>query len=315
MNFSKTFKYIVFSTLLAIVLIVVGIFYFNVEESSPTEIESITLYDSKAKELVRVERKFDYTKNPSELIKETYEYMRTYSDDTFISNTIPAKIELLDFYINEDNILFLNLSENFKTLSPVEQNIATSSLVWNMTALDFVNKVAINIQYEPFYNDEEGTQILMDKSNVIINPNFSYTKGIFRSFALYFPMEDDAVHLYTEIRETILSENISEERAVLEELLQGPTLPNGLPSIPKNTKIGEIITYDKICQIDLSSEFITGNSKDAEVQIASVYSIVNSLTDLKHINKVQFLIDSKKTRGFKSIDLSQPLEKNISYIQ
>ncbi len=304
-----------FFSIVIVGLLLTTYFYFTSSNDDTMKIESVFLLNSKTKNLERVEYEVDYNNNRGDIIKNLYSFLQSHKDESIMLNTIPKSVELLDFYLDAESVLYLNLSKEFKKLTLVEQNILKSSLVWSMTSLEFVKKTALNVQYEPLLYDSENNQVLMDRSNVIINPQFSYTKGTYKTLALYFPLEKEEHRLFTEIREVIIGEGELEERKILEELQKGPTLENGVNPIPPNTKIGEIITYDRICQIDLSSEFITNNSKNTTEQIASVYSIVNSLTDLKHIDKVQILIDSKKTGGFVSLDLSQPLEKNTTFIQ
>ena len=52
-----------------------------------------------------------------------------------------------------------------------------------------------------------------------------------------------------------------------------------------------------------------------ESQKFALYSIVNSLTELDNINKVQFLIESEKTNQPAWIfDLSKPIERNEEII-
>ncbi len=314
MKLNKTFLIITLSTIV-ITVVIAGILLFNDEENENIVVESVMLFNNKSKELVRVEYEVDYSKEQYKIIEEAFEFLSKNVEDSNISRTIPENIELVNFYIDENDTLFLNLNNEYYSLSIVEQNILRSSLSWSMSSLDFVKQVGIHIDYNPIILDNDGKILLSDKSNTIINPQFSYTKGTLKTIAIYFPKKKSEGKLYTEIREIVIGSEVLEERMVLNELLKGPTLEEGLNAIPSSTKIREIITFDKTCQIDLSSEFITNNSKVPAEQIASVYAIVNSLTDIKYIDKVQFLIDSKKTNGFDSIDISQPLEKDISYIE
>ena len=61
--------------------------------------------------------------------------------------------------------------------------------------------------------------------------------------------------------------------------------------------------------MDLSAEFVTKQTGSEADIIAAVYSIVNSLTEIEHISKVQFLIDGEKADTYKNtVDISKPVE-------
>ena len=46
----------------------------------------------------------------------------------------------------------------------------------------------------------------------------------------------------------------------------------------------------------------------------TVYAIVNSLTELDDIKKVQFLIDGQKVENYGSVIFSEPFERNENIV-
>ena len=91
---------------------------------------------------------------------------------------------------------------------------------------------------------------------------------------------------------------------------------NNLEAIaPKETKIYDIKTDKDICYISLSDDFLNINKLDLDDQKFAVYGIVNSLTELENINKVQFLIETEKIDKKNLIfDLTKPFERNEKII-
>lgn len=75
-------------------------------------------------------------------------------------------------------------------------------------------------------------------------------------------------------------------------LLEGPDNENFESAIPSGTRLISVI-QDKDCLIvDLSSEFM--NTNTPEERSNAIYSIVNTVTELKEITSVKFLVEGKE---------------------
>lgn len=314
MKFSKRKIGLGFFGVLVFLISVLSILYLVDKGLDAYVEESVYLINTKNNELTAVPYKLDENKTDEENVIDMYNYMATYTDEGSFLKSISPDVKLLDSYIL-NTTLYLNLSDDYNVLSGTQKATIRDALVWSMTSLSYIDDVIIRIDGVPIMADHSEEEYALNRNNVLLNPVFSPSRILKKSIVLYFPKDDKTGNLYTEIREVLVSEETSEEKAVIEELLKGSTIEGTISAIPKDTKLREIITNNGICQIDLSEDFITGNSKDPVEQVASVYSVVNSLTELKHITKVQFLIESKKTNGFDAIDISQPLSRNIDYVE
>lgn len=87
---------------------------------------------------------------------------------------------------------------------------------------------------------------------------------------------------------------------IIDLLLLGTSLESLESPIPNGTKlIGAILEGDCLV-VNLSKEFIEGQKGDANIKLNSIYSIVNSVTELKEINSVKILIEGSENSGFNS---------------
>ena len=68
--------------------------------------------------------------------------------------------------------------------------------------------------------------------------------------------------------------------------------------------------YEDICFVNLKSDFTEKNSGNAAKEKLAVYSIVDSLTELKNIKRVQFLMDGKRVDKFGELDIKYPISRN-----
>ena len=79
-------------------------------------------------------------------------------------------------------------------------------------------------------------------------------------------------------------------------LLEGPDNENFESAIPSGTRLISVVQDGEILIVDVSSEFLS--CETPEQQSNAIYSIVNTVTELKDISSVKFLIDSKEKEGF-----------------
>lgn len=119
---------------------------------------------------------------------------------------------------------------------------------------------------------------------------------------LYFANEDYS-KLKLEIRYIPMSEAKSVNRLaeiIVNELIKGPKVPGLQSSIPQDTKLhSKIIIDGEVATVDFSKEFRDNHPDGKAQETMTIYSIVNSLTELKEINKVKFLIEGKACSEFK----------------
>lgn len=64
----------------------------------------------------------------------------------------------------------------------------------------------------------------------------------------------------------------------------------------------------------MSGDFVVKHTGGSVGEWFTIYSIVNSLTELDNIKKVQFLIEGEKQQDFKGhMDFSKPFEADTVY--
>ena len=110
---------------------------------------------------------------------------------------------------------------------------------------------------------------------------------------LYF-LDSNGTELVPEYRYVPL-ESIKNDmyKTIVEELIKGSNNSDYISPIPKNTKINSIKCEGNKVILDLSSEYSQDGEKSEE-QLGKVYSIVNSLTEIKEIEEVEIQVDGEK---------------------
>jgi germination protein M len=132
---------------------------------------------------------------------------------------------------------------------------------------------------------------------------------------LYF-VDASGEKLVAEERSIEVKQSLTLEYQIVDQLLAGPEDSSFKSTIPAETKIKDIKTEDGICYVNLSGEFINKNAGSEQSTALMVYSIVNSLTELENVNRVQFLIEGEKVEGIHSnFDFSKPFDRNQQILE
>lgn len=108
----------------------------------------------------------------------------------------------------------------------------------------------------------------------------------------------------------LLSGNPYEE--IMKLLIEGPKVGNLEKTIPDGTKINSIIIKGSIVYLDLSREFIDNHEGGLDKESQTIYSIVNTLTELNEVSSVKILIDGQENLEFKDgcINFKGNFERN-----
>lgn len=81
-------------------------------------------------------------------------------------------------------------------------------------------------------------------------------------------------------------------------LIEGPKSEKLEKTIPEGTKVNKIELKKKVLWIDLSKEFIENHKQGAEAESRTIYSILNTMTQLNEVESVKFVIDGKEDSAF-----------------
>lgn len=212
---------------------------------------------------------------------------------------------------NENNLVSVNLSKEFYNENNISDILSVGAIVKTICSVDGIDSVNIFVENIPITNSEgEEMGILRDTDFVFDADSLESDEEY---ITLYFS-DENGENLTSEVRKITVPKGEVMEKLVVNELLDGPKNSKNLQVIPSGTKIISVETKEGVCFVNLSKEFITKHPGGTTAEIMTVYSIVNSLTELANVNKVQFLIDGEIKELFNHIMINEPLERDTSYI-
>ncbi|MBP5298906.1 MAG: GerMN domain-containing protein [Lachnospiraceae bacterium] len=222
---------------------------------------------------------------------------------------------VVDSFEVKEGKLTLSLSSKYTELEPGVEVLTRAALVKTLTQLDGINYVMFQVNGVALM-DALGNPVgvlssdsFVDNQGTQINP-MEETK-----LRLYFT-DEEGTGLVGVTRTLTYNTNMSLEKLVIEQLILGPSpeVTEVFPTINPETKVLNVTVKDGICYVNFNSAFLTQPySVSAE---ATIYSIVNSLSELTGVNKVQISIEGDSSVIYKeTISLTTPFERNLDLVK
>lgn len=160
---------------------------------------------------------------------------------------------------------------------------------------------------------------LQPASSIVINEEEAAVLNEKVPVSLYFGDEQQTKLVkelrYIDIKEAKKGANALAS-AIVKELIAGPKA-NGLTSVlPTGVKLRAPVTIDaRVATVDLTKEFIDNHPGGKTMEELTVYSIVDSLTEMKEIERVKIIINGKETKNFKgNLTLNSDFPRNEAII-
>lgn len=229
-----------------------------------------------------------------------------------LRRTIPENVKLLDYSMDRKQ-LYLDFSAEYLNMDKATEVLVRAALVKTMVQVEEVSFIGIRVTGEPL-KDSKGTGIgLMNENTFLDNMGSEENATKIVNLNLYFANKtgDKLTNQSTVIE---YNANVAVEKVIVEHLIAGPTESGYYPTIPKDTKVMSVTTKDGVCYVNLDTGF-TAQGYDV-LGTVTIYSIVNSLTELPGITGVQILVNGETSITYKdNISLETTFQKNPEMIE
>ena len=246
-----------------------------------------------------------------ELLMELLDRLKSAPESSKLRQTIPANVEVKGISINGD-YLFINFGDKYKDMTPTEEVLVRAGIVRTLLQAGVCSVAAFTVDSEPLLS-HDGTLVgTMTSDSFVENPGKQINGSVETNLTLYFASAD-GMSLIKETRNVHYSSNISMEKLVMEQLVEGPKSSLLQGTIPSGTTLISVSQVDGVCYVNVSESFRTQSATVPEE--ITLYSIVNSLTELPGVSKVQLVINGS-TEGYVkyNFELAKMYERNTALI-
>lgn len=260
-----------------------------------------------------VPKKVDLEKKDGQAqIEELLEDLQTQPEDAALRRTIPKDVKVRGFSAMSYQIT-VDFSKEYYDMKPTEEILTRAAIAKTLLQVTDYPYVMITVESEPLQNSN-GTNVgAMNLDSFVENPGEQINSSQKTKLTLYFSNKNGDM-LIPETREVHYSSNISLEKLVMEQLMEGPKESDLQGTIPTGTKLITITVVDAVCYVNLDEMFLNQNKEISEQVI--LYSIVDSLTELASVDKVQISINGDTSGKCRyTYDLATMYEADLSMVE
>lgn len=240
-------------------------------------------------------------KEREDLVRELLNALESQPKEPGLQSAIRGFL-VKDCIVRESQVT-LNFSKEYEMQHFTREVLARAAIVKTLTQLDSVQLVLFQVEGKNLA-DSLGEEVgVLSSDSFLDNTGQEMKKYEETTINLYFANAtgDSLVKVNRKLH---YNTNISLEKLVVEQIVAGPLNSKNYvseiyPTVNKETKIIGVSVKDGICYVNLSNHFLT--PMESVTPDITLFSLVNSLTELPGIVKVQFAIegDTKVTFGEK----------------
>ncbi len=245
------------------------------------------------------------------LVNELLVKLKSAPESTELRQTIPSNVQVNSFQFN-GSYLYVDFSSEYKDLTLTQEVLIRAAIARTLLQIEDCSVISFTVNSEPLHT-ANGTLVgPMTKDSFVENPGKQINSAVETTLTLYFS-NSDGTGLVKENRTVHYSTNISMEKLIVEQLIAGTDVNGALDTLPSSTKLISVSTMDGVCYINLNESFTNQNAEVNEEIV--LYSIVNSLTEIQGITRVQISINGDTTGNVRyTYPLSKMYERDMSFV-
>lgn len=244
------------------------------------------------------------------LVQELMAALNTVPTDLECQSAIPSQVEKMSFRV-EANVLHLYADANYALMDSVKEILCRAALTKTLTQIPGIDYLTIYCAEQPIM-DGAGNPVGMLAASDFVDSIRDVNSFEKTEMTLYFANEAGDM-LVAEKREVMRSTNTSVEKLIVEQLIEGPKGIGRFATMPKDVKLLSVSVNETVCSINLDAAFLN-NTLEVKEYIP-IYSIVNSLSELSTVSRVQIRINGSEDAVFRDlIPLSTVFVRNYDYI-
>ena len=219
---------------------------------------------------------------------------------------------IYEYKLDNNGLLSLRFSADYNGTQSTTEVLRRAAIVKTFCQLDAVSAVEFFIGSQPLLTSG-GKPVGMLTAESFIDSTGANTEFYHEAtVSVYFANEAGDSLVESNLKITY-DGTVSTERLILEQLMEGPVLGDMQSVIPKGTVLNKVIIRDGICYVDFNEKFM--EKRQGITAEVAIYSVVNSLTELSNVYKVQFFINGSTRKTYQNLDFSQTFERNLEIVE
>ena len=245
------------------------------------------------------------------MVAEILNVLQTNPTNLATAAPVSGNVILKDYQL-DDTVLTLNFDVLYGMQDEVGEILNRAAIVRTLLQIERVDNVLFLVDGTALMKKNGEPVGAMNASTFLFNAGSELHTYDRVRILLYFANEtgDALIPVY---RTMIYNSNMSMERLIVEQMILGPQTEGAYPAVNPETKVINVSLQDGICYVDLNDAFIA-----SALNVSSnvtVFSLVNSLTELTGVMRVQITVNGQAPASLSAQNLfDTPLERNADLI-
>ena len=225
---------------------------------------------------------------------------------------ITDKNPIYEFKWEDTGLLTLRFSADYSASPNISDVLRRAAIVKTLCQMEEVTAVEFYIGSQPLLTSS-GKPVGMLTAKDFIDSTGENTEFYQEAeLAVYFANEAGDALVESNLKITY-DGTLSTERLILQQIMEGPVIGGMQAVIPKGTVLNKVTIREGVCYVDFNEKFM--EKREGITAEVAIYSIVNSLTELSNVYKVQFLIDGAVRKNYGTLDFSSTFERNLEIVE
>lgn len=251
-------------------------------------------------------------KETKKLVEELLSQMDESPDGNDMRPAKPKGVSVKE-YMMEEKFLYMDFNREYSTLDAVEEVLYRAAVVKTLTQIPGVEGVSFQVGGAPL-TDRRGNAIgMMTEESFVDNTGETINSFKRETLNLYFSSEDGS-HLKREAVDVVYNGNVSKEKLIIEQLISGPKADGFKATLPSDVELLNIRVTDGTCYVNFDDKFQEIGAGITEDVV--IYSVVDSLTEISTIHKVQISMNGKTDLVLReNRSLNKVYERNLDCVE
>lgn len=252
------------------------------------------------------------------LIREFLRQMDREPENISLKKAIPENVMIDDYTINSEGNLCLYWAASYGNYTGISEILRRAAIVKTLCQIPAVETVEFYVAGQPLTDSNMNSVGFMTADSFIDNTGEeAYTQTT--TLMVYFSNKSGTKLKKVPV-EITYDATIPLEQLAVEQLIAGPAAIKNISdaelqkTIPEGTEINKISVKENTCYLDFSDDFMDKRPEISDN--VAIYSVVNTLTELPNINKVQFSIEGEQVMLYNDyVGFGEPFEVNLDIVQ
>lgn len=251
-------------------------------------------------------------RDAEEQIEELLSELKKETGSIDYVSAIPVGVEIEKWEKNNSKVdLYFNVSYN--DIDEASEVLLRAAVIQTLTQIDKVEYISFYAAGQPV-TDNKGEEIGYQSAEDFVQ-NIGSTLHSYQIVDLkLFFANTDGTMLERETVSVRYNSNMSVEKLIVEELIEGPVSQGHQATFADKTKVLGVSVRDGICYVNFDEAFLS-NTLAVDPKV-TIYSLVNSIIEGGGAARVQILVNGETNVKYKdTVDLSQPFSRNLEIVK